>query len=151
VSAEAVLADVEGHPRLVITLTSAPTEKAYLCRANVRVNGAICDPDVVFLDQGSSYVVQTKTEIVPAEGATCLFPLLGDPKGTATFTLWGLGSYRTEGPLLTCKFAGDGLGHCDVDLSLAEGELRLTDRFTTDQSCIRLFADALQKMGQDAH
>ncbi len=72
---------------------------------------------------------------------------MNDLDGQGEFCVWGLGDYRIEEDLLICQFTGDGRGHFTVKLRLAEGQLRICDRFVTAQTCIRPFLNELALLG----
>ncbi|HET6612629.1 MAG TPA: hypothetical protein VFG83_11595 [Kofleriaceae bacterium] len=75
--------------------------------------------------------------------------LLESPDDTGSFSIWGDGHDNTETDvaLLTCAFAGDGNGHFSVALSFADGDVRVSDRFLTDDAALRRFVADLRSLG----
>ena len=133
----ATLVDTSAFPRVV--LSSHPFDG--------RFAGHMMDVRVA----GPAYQVNERTlthSFRVAEWIALFVALMDDLHGRGEFVVWGIGEYRIEGSLLRCQLAGDGRGHFAVDLSLAQGHLRLSDRFTTDQTCLALFIAELRRMGE---
>lgn len=117
----------------------------------------VCLPDALIVHDlipinvqvaSKTYQASAKAELSnEKKSAKQLVALLDNLEGNAVFSIWGFGDYRIEGPLLTCDFVGDGLGHFKVDVKFSEEALKLADFFTTDQTCLKSFIEALQTFG----
>ena len=131
-NAEAILVDVQAIPRIILKqIPDAPINPNFIS-INVQVASKI-------------YQVSIEAELNnEVKSAKQLVALLDNLEGKAVFSIWGLGDYRTEGPLLVCNLAGDGLGHFTVHIVFSECGLKLSDFFVTDQTCLKIFIEALQ-------
>jgi len=100
---------------------------------------------------GPAYSLKARATLGMSDRAPSeLLSAVTNAGGNASYELWGGGDYRTEGPLLTLKLVGDKLGHFKARISMAEGDLRFTDEFQTDQSCLSIFVAQLRGIGGDA-
>ncbi|MBP7688954.1 MAG: hypothetical protein KA765_13640 [Thermoflexales bacterium] len=132
---QAVLVDTHAVPRIIIKRLSGTLVATHYVPAEVQVSGL-------------KYQIYGQAGLSPQEiAAQPLAELLRDFKHATVFSIWGLGTYRVPGPLLTCKLAGDGLGHFTVDVEFAEDTCKLCDQFVTDQTCLRQFITNLQQLG----
>lgn len=137
-SQSAVLLDTRAHPRITVTVQQKQEPPGALLFVELQVSAP-------------AYSVRAAATVTRHDrGVAALIPLLDRDRGTATFSIWGLEDYRAEGPLLTCDLAGDGLGHFRVDLRLVDRDLTLSDRFVTDQTCLRRFIADMQQLVRSA-
>ena len=135
-SSQAVLSDSEGTPRVLIERVSAEVLSGPAFPARVSV-------------QGPNYSASANVPLSSLEVAQAgLASLLHKPSGVATLTIFGHRHYTIGGPLLVCSFVGDGKGHYTVGIAFAEARLRVKDEFLTDQTCLGLFALALEDLAR---
>lgn len=82
------------------------------------------------------------------DAASAIDALLEHPDETGSFSVWDetRDNVESETPLLTCALAGDGHGHFSLALSFIDGDLRISDRFLTDEAAVRGFATALRAL-----